>query len=311
MAITLVEASKLSNDVLRAGVIETVIKESPFLAMASMEEIVGNSLKYNRENVLPSVAFYDIGDTWAESTPTFTQVSASLRILGGDADVDNFLQATRANPQDLTTVVLTQKAKALAHALETNIWYGDEGSVSEAFDGLQLSCAAGQRLNAGATTTPGVLTEPDLRELIDLVKPGKPDALFMSKRTRRILSTYMAKNGSPVNFHINEFGARAIYFDEIPIYTSDFITDTETISSGDYAASTGGAASSIYAIKFDPDIYSLLHNGPMPIIEEVGQLETKDAKRWRVKAYIGHALYNTFGLAILDGISSGAMTDGS
>ena len=101
MALTLAEASKLSNDMLLQGVVETIIKESPVLQRQPFIEIVGNGLTYNQEKALPSVDFYDVGDTWAESTPTFEQKTANLKIMGGDADVDNFLKTTHSNIQDL------------------------------------------------------------------------------------------------------------------------------------------------------------------------------------------------------------------
>ena len=53
MALTLTEASKLSNDVLLSGVIETIVNESPVLQHMPFIEIVGNSLTYNRENAAP------------------------------------------------------------------------------------------------------------------------------------------------------------------------------------------------------------------------------------------------------------------
>ena len=112
MALTLAEASKLSNDVLLTGVIETIIKDSPILQALPFIEIVGNGLTYNRENAAATAAFYDVGDTWSESTPTFTQVTATLKIVGGDADIDNFLLATRSNLQDLEAAVVQLKAKA-------------------------------------------------------------------------------------------------------------------------------------------------------------------------------------------------------
>jgi hypothetical protein len=40
-------------------------------------------------------------------------------------------------------------------------------------------------------------------------------------------------------------------------------------------------------------------------VEDVGALETKDARRWRVKWYVALALFSTLALARLDGISSG------
>ena len=72
MALTLTEAAKLSNDVVLQGVIETVVKESPVLSLLPFIDMVGNALTYNRENAMASAAFFDVGDTWSESTPTFT-----------------------------------------------------------------------------------------------------------------------------------------------------------------------------------------------------------------------------------------------
>ena len=47
MALTLEEASKLSNDILLQGVVETILKDSPVLQNLPFIEIVGNSLIYN------------------------------------------------------------------------------------------------------------------------------------------------------------------------------------------------------------------------------------------------------------------------
>jgi hypothetical protein len=48
MAMTLDEASKLSNDMLLQGVVETIIKDSPVLQRLPFIEIVGNGLTYNQ-----------------------------------------------------------------------------------------------------------------------------------------------------------------------------------------------------------------------------------------------------------------------
>ena len=48
MAITLEEASKLSNDMLKIGVVETIVKDSPILQRLPFIEIIGNSLIYNQ-----------------------------------------------------------------------------------------------------------------------------------------------------------------------------------------------------------------------------------------------------------------------
>jgi len=129
MSISLAEASKLSNDVLLQGIIETIIKDSPILQELPFIQIVGNSLKYNREKTLPTVGWYaPVSGTWTQSEPAFEQVSASLAILGGDADVDNFLKATRSNLQDLEAAVIEQKAKAVQHEFENAFLNGTGAS---------------------------------------------------------------------------------------------------------------------------------------------------------------------------------------
>jgi len=137
MSISLAEASKLSTDILLKGIIETVIKDSPILQELPFIQIVGNSLKYNREKTLPTVGWYaPVTGTWTQSEPAFEQCSASLCVLGGDADVDNFLKATRSNIQDLEAAVIELKAKALRNEFENTFLNGDSGVDANQPDGL-------------------------------------------------------------------------------------------------------------------------------------------------------------------------------
>lgn len=175
MALTLAEAAKLSNDVVLQGVIETVIKESRVLEVMPFIEMAGNALTYNRENTLPSAAFFDVGDTWTESTPTFSQISTSLKILGGDADIDQYVATTRSNVQDIEAAVLELKAKAVAHEFEDEYVYGDTAVDAKGFDGLHTLCVSGQQIHMGSGATPAALSLKKLDEAIDLAKPGKPD----------------------------------------------------------------------------------------------------------------------------------------
>ncbi len=105
MALTMAEAAKLTQDMLVAGVVETIIKESAVLKYLPWMTVTGSALTYNQEAALGTAAFYAVGDAWAEDAPTFTQRTATLKIMGGDADVDNFLQATYADPNDVEAEV--------------------------------------------------------------------------------------------------------------------------------------------------------------------------------------------------------------
>lgn len=137
MSITLVEASKLSTDVLLKGIIETIVRESPILARLPFIQIQGNSFRYNRERTLPTAAWYaPVTGTWSASPPTFDQITTSLAVLGVDADVDNFLKSTRSNIQDLEAACIELAAKAVRHEFENCFINGDVGTNANQFDGL-------------------------------------------------------------------------------------------------------------------------------------------------------------------------------
>ena len=293
MAITLAEASKLSNDVLLTGVIETIIKDSPILQSLPFIEIVGNGLTYNRENAAATAAFYDVADTWTESTPTFTQITTVLKIVGGDADIDNFLLSTRSNVQDLEAAVVQLKAKAVQQKFEDTFVNGDTSVDAKSFDGIDKLCDAGQTATMG--TNGATLTLAKLDEVIDLVKGGKPDVLLMSKRTRRTLNNLARTSGGFLEADRNEFGQMVQFYDGIPVGICDFISDAKTVG-------TSNDCSTVYAVRLGEGALAGLTSPGGLQVERVGSLETKDATRTRVKWYCAIAVFNTLRLAKLSGV---------
>jgi len=304
MALTLAEAGKLSNDMLLEGVVETIVKDSPVLQRLPFIEIVGNGLTYNQENTLPSIDFYDVGDTWVESTPTFTQVTANLKIMGGDADVDNFLKTTRSNVQDLEAAVIELKAKALRDKFEDIFVYGDATASPKQFDGLRklidTGSAGDQVIAMGATGA--TLTLSKLDELIDAVKGGKPDMLLMSRRSRRKITALVRAAGGMMETDRDKWGNFVQLWDGIPIGVNDWILDTHTVASSLETGTTGGTCSTIYAVQLgEGALCGLTSPGHMQA-EPVGPLENKDASRTRVKWYVSLAMFSSVKAAALIGV---------
>ena len=293
MALTMAEAAKLSNDVLLTGVVETIIKDSPILQRLPFIEIVGNGLTYNREDVAPSADFFDVGDSWTESTPTFTQQTVTLKIMGGDADIDNFLLATRSNLQDLESSVVQLKAKAVRQLFEQTFITGDSGADPKEFDGLDVLNDAGQELTMGVNG--GSLTLDKLDELVDRVKGGKPEMMLMSRRSRRILTKLARNSGSLLETDRDEFGQMLQFYDGIPVGVSDYISDTQTVG-------TSTDCSTIYAFQMGEGALTGLTAPGSLQVERVGSLETKDATRTRIKWYSSLALFNALKLARLIGV---------
>ena len=294
MALTLTEAAKLSNNIVLQGVVETIVSESPVLQVLPFIDINGNALVYNQENTLPAANFYNVGDTWAEATPTFTQQTATLCILGGDADVDQYIQQTRTNIQDIEAVIIEEKAKSVRRAWEQQFINGTTGA--NGFGGLLNLVQSGQTINPGSNG--GVLTLALLDQLIDLVKPGKPDMLLVSRRTRRTLTQLVRASGAFIESEINTFGQWQQYYNGIPIGVSDYQPDNETLGS------SGAVCSSIYAVQFGEGRVAGIQGAGGLQVERVGPVQTKDAIRWRIKWYTGLACFGTLCLARLQGITA-------
>jgi len=306
MALTLAEASKLSNDILLKGVVETIIKDSPVLQQLPFIEIVGDGLTYNQEKTLPSIDFYDAGDVWAESTPTFEKLTAKLTIMGGDADVDNFAKATRSDVNDIEAAVIELKSKALRYKFEEAFIYGDSSANPKQFDGIRklinLTTPGSQVVLAGTTNGGDALTLTKIDELIDKIQGDKPDLLLMSKRSRRKIKDLTRAAGFNLEQDRNEFGMMLEYFNGIPIGVSEWILDTHAYDGSKETGTTEGSCSVIYAFQMGEGALAGLTAPGHLTVEPIGSLETKDATRTRIKWYVSLALFSTVKAAALIGI---------
>jgi HK97 family phage major capsid protein len=297
VALTLAESAKLATDMVLAGVIETIVKEEHVLDELPFIEVVGNNFVYNRLNTEPGISFFNVGDSWTESTPDFTQVSVPLKILGGDADVDNFIQTTRVNVQDVEAAVIQQKAKALARKWADTFINGDIAVDSKSFDGIDKICAglpAGQTVSMG--TNGATLSLAKLDELIDAVKT-KNIALVMSRRSRRSLQGLVRTSGAVLESRPGAFLEWVQMYNGVPVFINDFISDAKTVGS-----STD--CSTIYCLSMgeaDQGVVGLTAQGGVQV-DRIGELESKDATRHRVKWYSAIAVLSALSLARLIGV---------
>ena len=112
------------------------------------------------------------------------------------------------------------------------------------------------------------------------------------------MSSLRRASGNLLETGVDQFGARALYYDGIPIIVDDFISDTQV------QGSSGATTSSIYAVKFGTaEGVAGLQSGGIQV-EPVGELETKDATRWRVKWYASLAVFSMLGIARVKGITA-------
>jgi len=305
MATTLTESAKLSNDVLLQGVIETIVKESPVLQFMPFTEIVGNALTYNREKTLPSAEWHAANDDWVTSPSiTFDQLTATLKILGQNADVDNYIKSTRSNVQDIEAAIVELTAKAIRHEFERAFIYGNILVDANQFDGIvkliDTGTASAQLIAAGATGA--TLTLAMLDQLIDAVLGQKPDLLLMSRRSRRKINALARAAGSNLEVGTGKLGEFVQLYNGIPIGINDWILDTHTLVGSVETSYTTDVCSTIYALCFGEGAVCGITGPGGLTVEPIGAMETKDAARTRIKWYVGVADFSKVKRAALIGV---------
>jgi|TARA_R110000751_G_scaffold43889_5_gene100880 hypothetical protein len=312
MALTLVEASKYSNDVLQRGIIELIVKDDPILSRLPFKDIVGNGLTYDVETTMSGADFYSVGDTWVESTGTVTQHTAHTKILGGDADVDNYLKATRSNVQDLMAEQIEAKTKAIRHAYLNTFFYGYAATETKRFDGVHqlLTSETYNTIAVGGSGSPAVLSMEKVEELIDLITDGKPDMLVMTKQMRRSINVYLKSVGGLT--YDESANKRVQTILEVPVHVSDFLSNDEACDK-DYGNGYGhqptdGTAlgdddnsTSIFALQFGAKALSGVQSMGITT-EKFAKLENKDGARTRIKWYPGLMMQSIISCSKLTGL---------
>lgn len=272
------------------------------------------------ESVLSGVDFYNVGDTWVESTSEVTQATAHTKILGGDADVDNYLKATRSNLQDLMQEQIAAKTKGINRAFNDAALYGYVATETKKFDGLHYllrSLTYNTVTVATSTGTPLALSLAKAEQAIDMVKNGKPSLILMTKQLRRNINKFLNGVGGITKMDIQ--GKTVQTLNEVPIAVSDHLSDDESCDL-DYGSSqfghdyTDGTAlgnddnsTSIFVLQFAPQAFSGVQSAPLTVVK-IGDLETKDAVRVRIKWYPSIMVQSIISCAKVTGIKNDTAT---
>jgi len=327
---SLAEAQKLVQSKLLKGVVQEVYEEGQLLRLLPVMTINSKSVLYNRENTLPSAAFYDIHEQipWTADTNYTVQKEAILKRVARQDVLDKFMLDTYKDPNDYRTIILSELRKGCMRTLEDKFIFGDVDNDAAEFDGISHlfdTDAAGSEAFTAATNpqmydmggSGAPLSLMVLRRLIDVVRP-KPDILLMSRTMRNVLSAaafekgIVLQNAQPVGtitYAQDEFGKRIEYFDGIRILVSDYMVN-EVDDTGDKDAGDDSGVTSIYAIRFGQIAdggLCLCTGGSTGGVEffkltELDALEDYDAGGIRLTAYCCLALGSTKALGRITSI---------
>jgi hypothetical protein len=302
-SVTLAESAKLAQDDLIAGVIENVITVNQMYEMVPFRGITGNSLAYNRENVLGDVQFLAVGGTiTAKAAATFTKVNSNLTTIIGDAEVNGLIQATRSDYTNQEAAQVASKAKSAGRQFAQSFITGD--GTGDSFTGLISLCPAGQTLTTAANGEALSFTRMD--ELLDAViaKDGQVDFMTMHSSRTRAYKALVRGLGGVTADDVYELpsGKQIIAYSGVPIFRNDFIPTNQV------RGSSGAVCSTMFAGCFDDGSDKVGITGITAeesaglVVEDVGISQTKDETITRVKWYVGVALFSEKAIAMAPGI---------
>jgi hypothetical protein len=312
MAFTLTEASKLSTSQLQRGVIETVA-DSTFFNELPFIPVEGNAFSYVRGNALGGADFRGINEAYAESTPTFTNETATLAILGGDADVDRFLIKTQSGQiADLRAAATASKAKAVRLKFMDCFINGD--GTNDTFEGIEEAITSGQEVTTGeagmgfgSTSDSRQSFFDKLDELISKVQGG-PSALIMNSGVLAKLKS-AARRESVYDESRDDFGRQVSSYAGIPLIDAGYndagnavIAQNENYGTPDEDVYPVTNASSIYAVRFNAlDGVAGITNGGIQAYD-LGEINDKPVYRTRIEFYCGVVVMNPTSVAALRGV---------
>jgi len=300
MAVTLAQAAALVADPIRRGALETASQVSWVWDRLRFENINGNAYAYDSEKILPGTAFRSVNEAYVESTGVVNQATESLVILGGDADVDQFIESTMQSSRGVLMADQVRMKLESAQGTYVDAFFnGDVAVQPKGFDGLRKRLVGSQVLDSVAPADEsGFLA--DLDDLFAQVRGGLPDVVYANARIlSKLKSTARAVGGA--EYILSEMtGKREFTWNGVP-----FVDPGQHWSGRDilpYVDATGG---DVFAVKlasgFSDEGVLGITNGSLQV-KYLGELQEKPAIRTRIDFYCGMAVQGGKAAARLRGV---------
>lgn len=281
MALTLVEAAKVSGDRAQITIARTWSDVAPILNVLPVQSIRGGAHYFTREATLPTSGFRAINAGYASSQATFDPSSVKLVPLGGQIDVDTKLVEWGGSQVRATQT--TAQLKSQAHTFANACVKGEQAVDPRSFNGLQVLTAGRRTMSITAASSTGALSvSNDLDRAIDSV-PGA-NAILMSQANRRRLTKILVN--SP---HIREgrdgFGRQVTFYGGVQIVETDppdsYFRTLGTYTEVNSANTAQTNRTSIYVVNFSlGNVYGIQDKPPAMV--DLGEIDEKPVLRARV-----------------------------
>lgn len=285
MAVTLAQAAALEKDPVRRGALESAVKVSQVWDRLPFEGIEGNAYAYDKDKVLPGTAFRTVNEAYIESTGVVNQDTERLSILGGDADVDRFIERTFSESTGvLMAAQVEMKLESAQATFVDTMFNGDIDVNPKGFDGLRKRLVGEQVLEA-QNALDNELFLDDLDLLFAQVQGGLPDVVYTPQSVLPRLKSLGRKVGGADYINSEITGKREWTWNGVA-----FIDPGEHWSGRRILAEDPSAGSDMYAVKFannfnEHGVMGITNGGLQAYF--LGELQEKPAYRTRIDFYAG------------------------
>ena len=317
-SVTLLEAAKWGDDLLKKGVVETIIRESPILETLPMVTIQGNALKHMMEDTLPTVGFRDVNATYSRDFGTDSEHYWGTAILGGEVFVDNYIVRTRGNLGDVKARQYQKKAKAAALMFDYYFFKGTgtasdfKGMNTLIGEGFGQLVSTGDYVSLNSQVNGATLSLQDLDYAHDALRTGTADAILGNRTLRRKI-TYLARTSvtgvSLIDIGDDAFGRQIIQWNGIPYrIVGDAPPNVYNGLILDFVESRGSSnvCSSLYFVRYGADefVSGLLGAGGTFDVQDFGETQAAPGHLGRIEFYPGLAIFSKWAVVRLQGITN-------
>lgn len=301
MAVTFAQAAELETDPVRRGAIETALRVSLVWDRLPFEPIEGNAYAYDKDKVLPGTGFRTVNEAYVESTGVINQDIERLAILGGDADVDQFIEKTMQSSRGVLMADQVRMKLESAQATYVDAMFNGDVEVDpKGFDGLRKRLVGDQVLDSTAPANDeGFLDDLDM--LFAQIS-GDPDVVYGPRELIGRLKSLGRKVGGADYINSEITGKREFTWNGVSFLDpGEHWTNRRILP---YDATNG---SDLYAVKF---ANSFNENGVMGITNGglqayfLGELQEKPAVRTRIDFFTGLVVQGGHAAARLTGVKA-------
>lgn len=288
---TLLEAAKLSTDVIDRAITRIIVERSPMLEYVPQKTINGPAFRYSTEGYLGGIAFRGVGGTYSPSNGVINPQFEPLVIMGGEVKIDNFIVKVMSNALDAKTEYFAMKARAMGLYYSEQFIEGDTAVNPFGFDGIRKRIPTTSNQYINAATGGATLTLDMVDQLLDtVVGENSQKVLFMNKTLRRkITQLCRAQTGtSRIDWTPDAFNRQQTTYADCPIRIIERDDDQSTFLAFDEDDGQSNLdTSSIYCVNFGMEFCHGIMNGGMPTVQDFGEVQAGPYHLGRIEAYMG------------------------